>query len=293
TKENVEAAETAGKEAMQNIFDQIKGEDDNIIDEAKSVAKTDLEREANDAQAAIDALSHLSDDEKAAAKAKVDTAKTNGEKAIDAANSPSAITNAKDAAIAEMNKAVKEAELLNAKHHSNEELDAHAGATKDAIDKLTGIPADEKAAAKAEVDSALSNAKSAVNNETTIDGVDAQETAGKATIDNIFNSLEAKNEENLNNAKDSAKDELQNEADKQKEEIDNLADLTDEEKQAAKDAIDQAVKEGNDAIDNADSPEDITEAKKDALDTIQDEVDKAKLQDAKNAAEKVLNDKAQ
>src|SRR5699024_6647109 len=151
----------------------------------------------------------------------------------------------------------------------------------------------EKAAAKAEVDSALANAKSAVNNETTIDGVDAQETAGKAAIDNIFNNLEAKNEENLNNAKDSAKDELQNEAEKQKEEIDHLPDLTDEEKQVAKDAIDETVKDGKENINKAASAEDITEAKNEALDTIKAEVDKAKQQDAKNAAEKVLNDKAQ
>src|SRR5699024_11432921 len=73
TREHVEAAETAGKEAMQNNFDQIKGEDDNIIDEAKSVAKADVEREANDAKAAIDAVRHISSDEKAAGKAKVDT----------------------------------------------------------------------------------------------------------------------------------------------------------------------------------------------------------------------------
>src|SRR5699024_3018053 len=38
---------------------------------------------------------------------------------------------------------------------------------------------------------------------------------------------------------------------------------------------------------------DITEAKKDALDKVQDEVDKAKMKDTKNAAEKALNDKAQ
>src|SRR5699024_9855389 len=138
----------------------------------------------------------------------------------------------------------------------------------------------------------LADALKAVQDAADIPAVDKAVTDGKAAMDAIYDSIATESEKNLENAKDKAKDELEKEAEDAKDEIDNLPNLTDEEKEEAKDAIDEAVKDGKDNIDNATSPEDATNEKNNTVDSIEKEVEKAKLQDAKNAAVAALEAKA-
>lgn len=288
----VEDAATAGKDAMQDIFDAIAKEDEENINLAKDGAKQELNDAATDAKDAIDKLSNASDEQKTTAKAAVDEALNAGNTAIDEADSPESITTAKEDALDKMKAAQKKAELQDAQAKSKAEIRTHAKNTQDAVDALTGVSDDAKETAKKAIAEEVTKAETAIDAATSIDAVEQAEKAGKSTIDRIYDKIEVKNEKNIQKAKDAATDQLEDEAANAKKEIDDLENISEDAKDALKKKIDEAVSAGKDAIKDAENPEDITNAKNEAFDAIDKTVDQAKLQNAQNKAEQELEDKA-
>src|SRR5699024_10158297 len=72
TDEDVQAAVQDGKNAMQEILDDLRALGSGNIEDAKENAKLAIEDEAEKAKTVIDNLSNLSEEEKTAAKDQVD-----------------------------------------------------------------------------------------------------------------------------------------------------------------------------------------------------------------------------
>src|SRR5699024_8279253 len=306
-KDAIDNALEKGKEAIQKgsspdevtdakneASDQITSiVEDATLTDTQKVAKDALDNAATDAKNAIDNLPNLSKEEKDAAKEAIDQATKAGKDAIDGAKTPEEVNETKQDTLTNIDKIVEDAQLADAKQGATEELQAKADGLKDKIDQLTGVSEAEKDAAKKAIDDAVEKSSNAIQDAKDIPAVEEELNKVKTQLDEIFNAIEVENSENLEQAKDKAKDELEKGAEDAKKEIDDLPNLTDEEKQDAKDAIDEAVQQGKDNIDNAKSPGDITDEKNNTIDKIDKEVDKAKLQDAKNAAVEELKVKAE
>lgn len=288
----VEDAETAGKDAMQDIFDAIVKEDEENINLAKDEAKQELDDAAIDAKEAIDKLSNITDEQKTAAKVDINEALETGKAAIDEAGSPESITQAKKDALDKMKAAQGKAELNDAQAKSKAEIRTYAKNTQDAVDALIGVSDDAKETAKKSIANEITKAESVIDEATSIDAVEQAEKAGKSAIDGIYNNIEENNEENIQNAKDAATKQLGEEATNAKKDIEALENLSDDEKDSLKKEIDDAVSSGKDAVKDAENLEDITKAKDEAIDAIDKTVDQAQLKNAQNKAEQELQEKA-
>ena len=188
------------------------------VNKEKEAAKDAIQKAAELAKSKID----NSDDNSA-----VDTAKTQGMNAIaEIVGTPTTPENAKNA------------------------IDAAAAAKIETINKRTDLTDEEKAAAIQAVDDALNKATNAIDNTSTIGGVDYYKEAGIDEINKIPTE---------STKKPAATAEIDKAAEDAKNTVDADSRLTDEEKQAAKEAIDKAAQTAKDAIDK-----DSTDAQVDA-----------------------------
>ncbi|HEM5246291.1 TPA: DUF1542 domain-containing protein [Streptococcus suis] len=219
----------------------------------KAVAREELKAAANDAKAAIDANTHLTDDEKQAAKDAVDAELAKANDAIDAA------TTADE---------VETATLAGEKAVAKEELKAAADDAKKAIDENTNLTPEEKQAAKDAVDAEVAKANDAIDAATTADAVDTATLVGEKAV---------------------AKEELKAAADDAKKAIDANDNLTPAEKQAAKDAVDAEVAKANDAIDAAKTADAVDTATLVGEKAVAKEELKAAADDAKKAIDENAN----
>uniref|UniRef100_UPI001290316D DUF1542 domain-containing protein n=1 Tax=Streptococcus suis TaxID=1307 RepID=UPI001290316D len=213
----------------------------------KAFAKEELEAAADDAKAAIDANDNLTPEEKAAAKAAVDAEVAKANDAIDAAKTADAV----DAAT-----------LVGEKAVAKEELKAAAEDAKAAIDANDNLTPEEKAAAKAAVDTEVAKANDAIDKAATADAVDVATLVGEKAV---------------------AKEELKSAAEDAKKAIDANDNLTDAEKQVAKDAVDAEVAKANDAIDAATKADEVDAATLAGEKAVAKEELKAAAEDAKKA----------
>ncbi|HFI0769042.1 TPA: DUF1542 domain-containing protein, partial [Streptococcus suis] len=181
----------------------------------KAFATAELEAAADDAKKAIDANTHLTDDQKQAAK-----------KAVDAelAKAKEAVVGAKTA------EEVDAATLVGEKAVAKEEIKAAAADAKKAIDANDNLTDAEKQAAKDAVDAEVAKANDAIDAATKADKVDAATLVGEKAV---------------------AKEEVKAAAADAKKAIDANANLTPDEKAVAKKAVDAEVAKANDAIDAA------------------------------------------
>ncbi|HFI0059353.1 TPA: DUF1542 domain-containing protein, partial [Streptococcus suis] len=114
----------------------------------KAFANEELEAAADDAKKAIDANTHLTDDQKQAAKDAVDAELAKAKEAVVAAKTADEV----DAAT-----------LVGEKAVAKEEIKAAAEDAKKAIDANSNLTDDEKAAAKAAVDTEVAKANEAID----------------------------------------------------------------------------------------------------------------------------------
>ncbi|CBJ22058.1 hypothetical protein smi_0810 [Streptococcus mitis B6] len=239
----VDTAKNNGKQAINAV-------------PANGTAKAAVDTEAEKAKAAID---------KATDQAGVDSAKAAGKQAIE--NVPTTATS-KDAA---------KQEITNA-----------AEAKKSAIDGQAGLTSEEKAAAKAAVDTEAEKAKAAIDKATDQAGVDSAKAAGKQAIENV-----PTNGTNATTAKEAAKKAIIDAANKKKAEIDANPALTKEEKEAAKKAVDAEAEKAKQEIDKATDQAGIDKAKNDGLTAIENvPTNGTNATTAKEAAKKAITDAA-
>src|SRR5699024_16840 len=137
------------------------------------------------------------------------------------------------------------------KNDANSALDTTADAAKKAIDKTSGLTADQKQAAKDQIDQAVTAAKDNIKKASDDTGVAAAKAAGKLAIDKV----------SANAAIDGALAEKNNS-------IDTAPNLTDEEKKAVKGQAKTVADSAKTAISNAKTGTDVESAKKTGVDNI-------------------------
>ncbi|MBY5023390.1 DUF1542 domain-containing protein, partial [Streptococcus suis] len=133
----------------------------------KAFATAELETAADDAKKAIDANTHLTDDQKQAAKDAVDAELAKAKEAVVAAKTADEV----DAAT-----------LVGEKAVAKEEIKAAADDAKKAIDANSNLTDDEKAAAKAAVDAEVAKANEAIDKAATADAVDTATLVGEKAV---------------------------------------------------------------------------------------------------------------
>lgn len=291
----VEKMATAGKEAIDKAtdLDGIAQVQKNTIQDIINYNPESMKEKAKDAidQAAADRIAKIvadktaTDEEKAAAIQKVQDAAADARKNIDAATDKAGITAAETAG----EQAIKDVPFNPTdKADAKKALQDAADAKKEAIN-AGNMTDEEKAAAIQAVDDALNKATNAIDNTSTIGGVDYYKEAGIDEINKIPTE---------STKKTAATAEIDKAAEDAKNTVDADSRLTDEEKQAAKEAIDKAAQAAKDAIDKDSTDAQVdadtdagkkeiesliptASAKKDAADA---EIDKA-AEDAKKAVD--------
>ena len=148
----------------------------------KPAANSAIDQAATAKNNAIDGNNQLTDEEKKAAKAAVETEVTKAKKAVTDATTNDTVSTAKTDGISAINNVDT---TPHSKPNAKQEIDQAAKAKKDEIDKRTDLTKEEKDKAKTDVDTAVTVAKKAIDDATTNDKVDEAKNNGKQAIDNI------------------------------------------------------------------------------------------------------------
>ena len=222
----------------------------------KSEARQAIDDAARAKKEAIDQTPGATTEEKEAAKAKVDQAVTEAKGHINEAINNSGVDEAKTNGTNTINAIQPE---ITKKIKAREAIDEVARAKKEAIDRIQDATTEEKEAAKAKVDQAVTEAKGHINEAINNSGVDETKTNGTTTINAIQPEIIKKSE---------ARQAIDDVAKAKKEAIDQTPDATTEEKEAAKAKVDQAVTEAKAHINEAITNSDVDEAKTNGTNTI-------------------------
>ena len=211
-----------------------------------------VNKAAEDKIAAINSTPNATDEEKAAAVAKVNADKTAALTAINDATTKTTLDTAKESgttAIAADNPVVAKKDAAKA------DVEAARKAKEDAIKANPNLTQAEKDAAIAKNNTAAAEATKAIDAATTNDAVDQAKTAGTTEIGKV-NPV----------AKENAKEAIANALTAKNSEIDKRTDLSDAEKKAAKDEAqklaDAELAKITAQPDNADTPEAAAAAQK-------------------------------
>ena len=227
----------------------------------KQPALDAVNKAAEDKIAEINKTPNATDEEKAAAIAKVNADK---EKTLNTINDANVTTKA------ELDKAIKagttaivaDNPVVAKKDAAKADVEAARKAKADAINADKNLSQAEKDAAIAKINKAAEDATKAIDVATTDAAVDTAKNAGTTEFGKV-NPV----------AKEAAKQAVADELTKKEEEIDARDDLTQEEKDAAKKEAQAKAKEATDAInaqpDTADTPEEATAAQQ-VVDTAKD-----------------------
>ncbi|MCE4949822.1 SasC/FmtB family protein [Staphylococcus hominis] len=249
----------------------------------KSEARQAIDDIARAKKEAIDQTPDATTEEKEAAKAKVDQAVTEAKGHINEAINNSGVDEAKTNGTTTIN--AIQPEVIK-KSEARQAIDDIARAKKEAIDRTPDATTEEKEAAKAKVDQAVTEAKGHINEAINNSGIDETKTNGTTTINAIQPEIIKKSE---------ARQAIDDIARAKKEAIDQTPDATTEEKEAAKAKVDQAVTEAKAHINEAITNSDVDEAKTNgttAINAIQPDV--LKKSEARQAIDnEVINKKTE
>ncbi|WP_447551959.1 SasC/FmtB family protein [Staphylococcus haemolyticus] len=243
----VDTAKSNGLDSINNIQPTVVKKDE---------AKTAIDKAAEAKKAEIDQTPNATDEEKAAAKAKVDEAVNNAKASIDQATNNNGVDTAKSEGTDAINHVQP---VVVKKDEAKVAINKAAEAKKAEIDQTPNATDEEKAAAKAKVDEAVTTAKNAIDQATNNAGVDTAKTNGVDSINNVQPTVVKKDE---------AKTAIENAARAKKAEIDQTPNATDEEKVAAKAKVDEAVTTAKNAIDQATNNAGVDAAKESGVESI-------------------------
>ena len=211
------------------------------VKDAKGKATADLTNAVDASKKAIDQDTNLTEDERNAAKAQVDSDASAAKEAINKATTNDAVTSATNTGKLAIDKAVANAAIDNA-----------VAGKKAEISNAKDLSSDDVKALNNEVDQAANDAKNAISSATTEKAVKTAQTDGVDKINAIDVATTA--------AKDKAKSDIDQTANDAKKAIDDNKDLTDDQKTAAKDQIDQDATKAKDNINNAKTDKDVEDA---------------------------------
>ncbi|MCI2900410.1 DUF1542 domain-containing protein, partial [Staphylococcus hominis] len=222
----------------------------------KSEASQAIDDIARAKKEAIDQTPDATTEEKEAAKAKVDQAVTEAKAHINEAINNSGVDEAKTNGTTTIN--AIQPEVIK-KSEARQAIDDIARAKKEAIDQTPDATTEEKEAAKAKVDQAVTEAKAHINEAINNSSVDEAKTNGTNTINAIQPDVHKKSE---------ARQTIDNEVINKKTEIDNNIDATIEEKEAAKSKVDEAAVEAKNNINHTEINQAVDQAKEDGVTTV-------------------------
>ena len=245
--ENVDTAKTNGTNFINAIQPEIT---------KKIKAREAIDEVARAKKEAIDRIQDATTEEKEAAKAKVDQAVTEAKGHINEAINNSGVDEAKTNGTTTIN--AIQPEVIK-KSEARQAIDDAARAKKEAIDQTPDATTEEKEAAKAKVDQAVTEAKAHINEAINNSGVDEAKTNGTNTINAIQPDVLKKSE---------ARQAIDNEVINKKTEIDNNVDATIEEKEAAKSKVDEAAVEAKNNINHTEINQAVDKAKEDGVTTV-------------------------
>ena len=266
------ASKTEAQEAQAKV-DAVKSALDKAAESLKDLdrdgAKKEIADAAKKATDAIEASTSLTPEQKAEEKAKVAKEAKDATDAIDKATTEEGINSAKE-----------NGKLAIEKEAAITAINAEKAAKEQEIDNNSNLSDEEKAAAKAEVAKAATEAVEAIKKADTKDAVEAAKTKGEAAIKAV-NPV----------GKEKALDAIQKAAEEKIAEIDKNDKLSTEEKAAAKAEVAKAAIKAVEAIQNATTQDAVDTAKADGETAIKavNSIGKEKALDAiqKAAEEKI------
>ncbi|WEB19181.1 DUF1542 domain-containing protein [Staphylococcus haemolyticus] len=244
---SVDNAKTNGIEAINHV-------QPTVVKKAEAKAAIDKATEAKKVE--IDQTPNATEEEKAAAKAKVDEAANNAKASIDQATNNASVDNAKTNGIEAINHVQP---TVVKKDEAKTAIDNAAQAKKVEIDQTPNATEEEKAAAKAKVDEAANNAKASIDQATNNASVDNAKTNGVEAINHVQPTVVKKDE---------AKAAIDKATEAKKAEIDQTLNATDEEKAEAKAKVDEAVNNAKASIDQATNNASVDTAKSNGIEAI-------------------------
>ena len=247
TNSSVDDAQNEGITAINAVIPEVV---------KKSDARDTIDEVARIKKAAIDQTPDATVEEKEAAIAKIDQEVTKAKEQIHQALKNENVDTAKINGTNFINAIQPE---ITKKIKAREAIDEVARAKKEAIDRIQDATTEEKEAAKAKVDQAVTEAKGHINEAINNSGVDEAKTNGTTTINAIQPEVIKKSE---------ARQAIDDAARAKKEAIDQTPGATTEEKEAAKAKVDQAVTEAKAHINEAITNSDVDEAKTNGTNTI-------------------------
>src|SRR5699024_2833497 len=140
---------------------------------------------------AIDALKHLSDEEKTAAKQEATTAAEKARDAIGEATSTNAVNDTKTAGENALEKVEKDAQFVNDKNGAKKELETEKNRIAGLIDNVKGVDQRDKDEALEALKTALTEALDQVQASKTDEDLQAAVQDGKNAMQEILDDLRA------------------------------------------------------------------------------------------------------
>ncbi|HHE7123414.1 TPA: LPXTG-anchored DUF1542 repeat protein FmtB [Staphylococcus aureus] len=238
----------------QNEVDQAKTTGEASIDQVtptvnkKATARNEITTILNNKLQAIQATPDATDEEKQAAETEANTENAKANQAITAAT-----TNAEAAINAVTPKVMK-------KQAAKDEIDQLQAAQTAVINNDQNATNEEKEAAIQQLATAVTDAKNNITAATDNNGVDTAKDAGKNSIQSTQPATAVKS---------NAKNEVDQAVTTQNQAIDNTTGATTEEKNAAKDLVSKAKEKAYQDILNAQTTNDVTQIKDQAVADIQ------------------------
>lgn len=222
----------------------------------KQAARDAINQKATEQTAAINANNNATDEEKAEANERVNAAKQTALNAVENSTTSHDVNTAKSNGVTSIGNVVPSTII---KTNAKNDIDTALNKQIETINSHNTATTEEKEAAvqvaNQKATEAKANIQAAQNNE----GVNQAKTYG---IDQITSVVPFAHE------KDAAKEAIQNKKNDQNNVIDATPNATDEEKEAAKVRVNEAEQLGDSKVDQAQTNQQVTNAKTEAVDNI-------------------------
>lgn len=266
--ERINAAKVSGVKAIEATttaqdLDRVKNEEifkiENITDstQTKMDAYNEVKQAATARKAQNATVSNATDEEVAEADAAVDAAQTEGLHDIQVVKSKQEVADTKAKVLDKINAIQTQARVKPA---ADREVDNAYNTRKQEIQNSNTSTTEEKEAAIQQLATAVTDAKNNITAATDNNGVDTAKDAGKNSIQSTQPATAVKS---------NAKNEVDQAVTTQNQAIDNTTGATTEEKNAAKDLVSKAKEKAYQDILNAQTTNDVTQIKDQAVADIQ------------------------
>ncbi|HAR6702458.1 TPA: DUF1542 domain-containing protein [Staphylococcus aureus] len=254
---NIEAANS------QNDVDQAKTNGETSIDQVtptvnkKTTARNEITTVLNNKLQEIQATPDATDEEKQAAETEANTENAKANQVITAATTNAEVDEAKTNAETAINAVTPK---VMKKQAAKDEIDQLQAAQTAVINNDQNATNEEKEAAIQQLATAVTDAKNNITAATDDNGVDQAKDAGKNSIQSTQPATAVKS---------NAKNDVDQAVTAQNQAIDNTTGATTEEKNAAKDLVSKAKEKAYQDILNAQTTNDVTQIKDQAVADIQ------------------------